>query len=226
MTWCIWPPNQNFTGAFCHVTPVLNDILDLCRYHLTYLNPPPKFHRCILSRYTCVKWYFRSMQIWLDVFDPRTKILWMHFITLHTAVQPISIQPLQTQQKPRVTEAQHNAEKHFLFWQRSDHFWHRKPHLISWRHLFRQNYCRDVLLKKYQTFFRRSFRRYWFVHTSVHHGGDCVHYFRNPVSAHAQVSPLGGAAEEPTEGVLRLWGGGDRSHHVTGNRSGVHVSAL
>ena len=23
--------------------------------------------------------------------------------------------PLQTQQKPRVTEAQHNAEKHFLF---------------------------------------------------------------------------------------------------------------
>ena len=24
--------------------------------------------------------------------------------------------PLQTQQKPRVTEAQHNAEKHFLFY--------------------------------------------------------------------------------------------------------------
>ena len=36
------------------------------------------------------------MQIWLD------------------KVEPISIQPLQTQQKPRVTEAQHNAEKHFL----------------------------------------------------------------------------------------------------------------
>ena len=33
----------------------------------------------------------------------------------HTAVQPISIQPLQTQQKPRVTEAWHNAEKHSLF---------------------------------------------------------------------------------------------------------------
>ena len=33
----------------------------------------------------------------------------------HTAIQPISIQPLQTQQKPRVTEAQHNAEKISLF---------------------------------------------------------------------------------------------------------------
>ena len=31
----------------------------------------------------------------------------------HTAVQPISIQLLQTQQKPRVTEAQHNAEKYY-----------------------------------------------------------------------------------------------------------------
>ena len=32
----------------------------------------------------------------------------------HTAIQPISIQPLQTQQKPHVTEARHNAEKHYL----------------------------------------------------------------------------------------------------------------
>ena len=32
----------------------------------------------------------------------------------HTAIQPISIQPLQTQQKPCVTEARHNAEKHSL----------------------------------------------------------------------------------------------------------------
>ena len=32
----------------------------------------------------------------------------------HTAIQPISIQPLQTQQKPRVTEVRHNAEKHSL----------------------------------------------------------------------------------------------------------------
>ena len=31
-----------------------------------------------------------------------------------TAIQPISIQPLQTQQKPRVAEARHNAEKHSL----------------------------------------------------------------------------------------------------------------
>ena len=28
-------------GAFCHVTPVLNDILDLCRFDLTYLTPLP-----------------------------------------------------------------------------------------------------------------------------------------------------------------------------------------
>ena len=62
-------------GAICHVTPVLNDILDLCRFDLTYLTPPQlKFHGCNLSCYTCVKWYFRSMQIWLDVFDPPNKI--------------------------------------------------------------------------------------------------------------------------------------------------------
>ena len=28
-------------GAICHITPVLNDILDLCRFDLTYLTPPP-----------------------------------------------------------------------------------------------------------------------------------------------------------------------------------------
>ena len=44
-------------------------------------------------------------------------------------------------------------EINWSFWQRSDYFWHRKPHLTSWRHLFRQTYCRDVLLKKYPNFF-------------------------------------------------------------------------
>ena len=39
----------------------------------------------------------------------------MQVFQTHTAVQPISIQPLQIQQKPRVTEARHNAEKHSLF---------------------------------------------------------------------------------------------------------------
>ena len=38
----------------------------------------------------------------------------MQAFQTHTAAQPISIQSLQTQQKPRVTEAQHNAEKHSL----------------------------------------------------------------------------------------------------------------
>ena len=27
-------------GAFCRITPVLKDILDLCRFALTYLTPP------------------------------------------------------------------------------------------------------------------------------------------------------------------------------------------
>ena len=31
------------------------------------------------------------------------------------AFRHVTPPPLQTQQKPRVTEAQHNAEKHFLF---------------------------------------------------------------------------------------------------------------
>ena len=39
----------------------------------------------------------------------------MQAFQTHTAAQPISIQPLQTQQKPCVTEVQHNAEKHSLF---------------------------------------------------------------------------------------------------------------
>ena len=33
----------------------------------------------------------------------------------HTTAQLISIQPLQTQQKPCVTKAQYNADKHSLF---------------------------------------------------------------------------------------------------------------
>ena len=49
------PPSQNFIDQICHVTPVLNDILDLSRYDLTYLTPPLKFHGCNLSHYTCVK---------------------------------------------------------------------------------------------------------------------------------------------------------------------------
>ena len=36
------PPCQNFMGAICHITPVLNDILDLYRFDLMYLTPPTK----------------------------------------------------------------------------------------------------------------------------------------------------------------------------------------
>ena len=75
LTWpTLTPPHLNFMDAICHVTPVLNYILDLCRFDLMYLSPPAKFHRCNLLHYTCVKWYFRSMQIWLDIFDPPAKI--------------------------------------------------------------------------------------------------------------------------------------------------------
>ena len=37
-------PRQNLKGTICYVTPVLNDILDLCRCDLTYLTPthPPQ----------------------------------------------------------------------------------------------------------------------------------------------------------------------------------------
>ena len=43
-----------------------------------------------------------------------TEAIRMQAFQTHTAAQPISIQPLQTQQKPHVTEARHNAEKHSL----------------------------------------------------------------------------------------------------------------
>ena len=55
----------------------------------------------------------------------------MHFITYTTAVQPISIQPLQTQQKPRVTEAQHNAEKALLV-----------CYIVTCRHSYKVKVCR------------------------------------------------------------------------------------
>ena len=44
-----------------------------------------------------------------------TEAIRMQAFQTHTAAKPISIQLLQTQQKPHVTEALHNAEKHFLF---------------------------------------------------------------------------------------------------------------
>ena len=113
------PPSQNFMGANCNATPpLLKAIFFNYRFDLTKNTPPPpgqNFMGAFCHHYTCVKWFFRSMQIWLDIFDPPlqnfTGCISSHYTT---AVQPISIQPLQTQQKPRVTEAQHNAEKHYL----------------------------------------------------------------------------------------------------------------
>ena len=47
----------------------------------------------------------------------------------HTATQPISIQLLQTQQKPCVTEARHNAEKHSLLLTGNTLFWSHVEHV-------------------------------------------------------------------------------------------------
>ena len=44
-----------------------------------------------------------------------TEAIRMQAFQMHIATQPITIQPLQTQQKQGVTEAWHNAEKHSLF---------------------------------------------------------------------------------------------------------------
>ena len=111
------PPHQNFTGAFCHVTPVLNDISDLCRYYLTYMTPPPTK----ISQVQFVTLHLLNDILDLCRFDltyltPLPKFYGCISSCYTTTVQPISIQPLQTQQKPRVTEAQHNAERHFLFY--------------------------------------------------------------------------------------------------------------
>ena len=54
------------------------------------------------------------MQFWLDVVDPPCQNFTGTFCHVTPAIQPISIQLLQTQQKPRVTDAHHNAEKHYL----------------------------------------------------------------------------------------------------------------
>ena len=43
-----------------------------------------------------------------------TEVIRMQAFQTHTAAQPISVQPLQTQQKLCVTKARHNAEKHSL----------------------------------------------------------------------------------------------------------------
>ena len=57
----------------------------------------------------------------------------MQAFQMHTAIQPISIQPLQTQQKPCVTEARHNAEKHSLLTKRLRNMslWHWSEASIS-----------------------------------------------------------------------------------------------
>ena len=48
-----------------------------------------------------------------------------------TAAQPISIQLLQTQQKPHVTEVWHNAEKHSLLINVNTSAWYYTFHLVS-----------------------------------------------------------------------------------------------
>ena len=62
-------------------------------------------------------WTKRALIQWeyMIIIPHATEAIRMQTFQTHTAAQPISIQPLQTQQKTRVTEARHNAEKHSLF---------------------------------------------------------------------------------------------------------------
>ena len=49
-------------GANCNTTPpLLKAIFFDYRFDLTNFDPPPKFHRCNLSLYICVKWYFLDL---------------------------------------------------------------------------------------------------------------------------------------------------------------------
>ena len=91
---------------------------------LDVFDPPLKFHRCNLSCYTCVKWYFGSMQIWLDIFDPPPHQNFTGCISSHytTAVQPISIQLLQTQKKTTCYRSTAQCWKAFLVRSEDDYF--------------------------------------------------------------------------------------------------------
>ena len=61
-------------------------------------------------------WTKRALIQWecMITIPHATEAIRMQAFQTHTAAQPISIQLLQTQQKPPVTEARHNAEKHSL----------------------------------------------------------------------------------------------------------------
>ena len=134
-----------FTGAFCHVTPVLNDILDLCRYNLAYLTPPTKISWVqFVTLHPVLNYILELCRFDLDVLEHPllAKMFTGCFLSDYTtAIQPISIQLLQTQQKPRVTEVQHNAEKHFLLrnsnilsvWSNNVTVYPKVTKLMSWQ---------------------------------------------------------------------------------------------
>ena len=74
-------------GAICHITPVLNDILDLCRFDLTYLTPPA-------SRQNFTGTFCHITPVLNDILDLcrydlmyltplPTKISQVQFVTLH-----------------------------------------------------------------------------------------------------------------------------------------------
>ena len=81
-------------------------------------------------------WTKRALIQWecMITLPHATEAIRMQAFQTHTAAQPISIQPLQTQQKPHVTKVWHNAEKHFLFDNRCFVFCFSKKnhHFISW----------------------------------------------------------------------------------------------
>ena len=78
------PPCQNFMGVICHITPVLNDILDLCRFDSTYLTPPRQNFTGAFCHVTPVLNDILDLCRYdLMYLTPPTKISQVQFVTLH-----------------------------------------------------------------------------------------------------------------------------------------------
>ena len=71
-------------GAICHVTPVLNDISDLCRSDLTYLTPPDQNFTGTFCHITPVLNDILDLCRYdLTYLTPPAKISQVQFVMLH-----------------------------------------------------------------------------------------------------------------------------------------------
>ena len=107
------PPHQNFMGANCNVTPQLKKNF-YYRFDSTKKTPPPPSENFMGANHNVTpqwKIFFVRDLTWQKDPPPSPG---ENVMGVNCNVTPASSCSLQTQQKPRVTEAQHNAEKHFL----------------------------------------------------------------------------------------------------------------